>query len=98
METEKEYFNKIVNMQEFSTGNTLLIYATQNIFISIVELLLLKGANPNIQNEFGNTALHIAFSNNNSFIINLLLENHADQKIKNIKGLFPWQMSKNLND
>lgn len=98
METEKEDFNKIVNMQEFSTGNTLLIYATQNNIISVVELLLLKGANPNIQNEFGNTALHIAFSNNNSFIINLLLENHADQKIKNIKGLFPWQMSKNLND
>ena len=98
METEKEDFNKILNMQEFSTGNTLLIYATQNNIISIVELLLLKGADPNIQNEFGNTALHIAFSNNNSFIINLLFENHADQKIKNIKGLFPWQMSKNLND
>ena len=98
MQNESEDFKKLVNKQEFSTGNTLLIYATQSNIKSLVELLLLKGADPNIQNNFGNTALHIAYSNNNTFIINLLLENHADQKMKNIKGLFPWQMAKNFND
>ena len=98
MQNESEDFKKMINKQEFSTGNTLLIYATQTNIKSLVELLLLKGADPNIQNNFGNTALHIAYSNNNTFIINLLLENHADQKLKNIKGLFPWQMAKNFND
>ena len=98
MQKESEDFPKIINKQEFSTGNTLLIYATQNNLKSIVELLLLKNADPNIQNNFGNTPLHIAYNNNNTFIINLLFENGADQKIKNIKGLFPWQMTKNFND
>jgi hypothetical protein len=98
IQKESEGFLKIINNQEFSTGNTLLIYATQNNLKSIVELLLLNHADPNIQNHFGNTPLHIAYSNNNTFIINLLFENGADQKIKNIKGLFPWQMTKNFND
>ena len=64
----------------------------------MVELLLLKGANPNIQNKFGNSALHIAFKNDNAFIINLLLEYNAEQKLKNINGLLPWQMSKSINN
>ena len=97
IQNKEEGFNRIINKQEFSTGNTLLIYATQNNLKSIVELLLSKGADPNIQNKFGNSALHIAFKNDNAFIINLLFENNADQKLKNSKGLFPWQMSKSIN-
>ncbi len=98
IQNKEEGFNRIINKQEFSTGNTLLIYATQNNLKSIVELLLSKGADPNIQNKFGNSALHIAFKNDNAFIINLLFENNADQKLKNSKGLFPWQMSKSINN
>ena len=98
IQNKEEGFNRIINKQEFSTGNTLLIYATQNNLKSIVELLLLKGADPNIQNKFGNSALHIAFKNDNAFIINLLFENNADQKLKNSNGLFPWQMSKSINN
>ena len=98
IQKKEEKFNEIINKQEFSTGNTLLIYATQNNLKSLVELLLLKGANPNIQNKFGNSALHIAFKNDNAFIINLLLEYNAEQKLKNINGLLPWQMSKSINN
>ena len=98
IQNKEEGFDRIINKQEFSTGNTLLIYATQNNLKSIVELLLSKGADPNIQNKFGNSALHIAFKNDNAFIINLLFENNADQKLKNSKGLFPWQMSKSINN
>jgi hypothetical protein len=97
VQNKEEKFNRIINKQEFSTGNTLLIYATQNNLKSIVELLLSKGADPNIQNKFGNSALHIAYKNDNAFIINLLFEKGADQKLKNSNGLFPWQMSKTLN-
>ena len=97
LQNEEEGFNRILNNQEFSTGNTLLIYATQNNLKSIVEFLLLKGADPNIQNKFGNSALHIAYVNDNAFIINLLFEYGADDKIKNSHGLLPWQMSKSIN-
>ena len=98
IKNEEEAFNRIVNKQELSTGNTLLMYATTNNLKSIVEILLKKGAEPNIQNNFGNSALHLAYKNDNIFIINLLLEHGAEQKIKNINGLFPYQMSKFLNN
>ena len=96
IQKNEEGLNRIINKQEVSTGNTLLIYATLNNLKSLAELLLLKGANPNIQNKFGNSALHIAFKNDNAFIINLLFEYGADQKLKNSNGLFPWQMSKSI--
>ena len=84
--------NRIINKQEFNTGNTLLIYAVENNLKSIVESLLLKGANPNIQNKFGNSALHIAYKNDNYFLINLLIEYHADKELKNNKDFLPNQM------
>jgi hypothetical protein len=92
-----EALNKIINKQEFTTGNTLLMYATQYNLKSIVELLLLKGADPNIQNKFGNSALHLAYKNDNVFIINLLIEHGADTKLKNSNRILPWQMSKFIN-
>ena len=91
---EEEDILKIINYQEFPSGNTLLIYAVRNNLKSAVELLLLKGADPNLQNKFGNSALHIAYKNGNPYIINLLLEYGADKKIKNKRGLYPWQLSK----
>ena len=94
---EEEALNRIINRQEISSGNTLLMYATINNLKSIVESLLKKGAEPNIQNNFGNSALHLAYRNDNFFIINLLVEYGAEQKLKNIDGLYPWQMSKFIN-
>jgi len=94
---EEDKFNNIINKQELSTGNTLLIYATQINLKVIVEILLSKGADPNIKNQFGNTALHMAYKNDNAFIINLLIEYGANDKIKNNKNLLPWQMCKYLN-
>ena len=94
---EEDKFNNIINKQELSTGNTLLIYATQINLKVIVEILLSKGADPNIKNHFGNTALHMAYKNDNAFIINLLIEYGANDKIKNNKNLLPWQMCKYLN-
>ena len=94
---EEEALNRIINRQEISSGNTLLMYATINNLKSIVESLLKKGAEPNIQNNFGNSALHLAYRNDNFLIINLLVEYGAEQKLKNIDGLYPWQMSKFIN-
>ena len=97
IKNEEDKFNNIINKQELSTGNTLLIYATQINLKAIVEILLSKGADPNIKNHFGNTALHVAYKNDNAFIINLLIEYGANDKLKNNKCLLPWQMSKYLN-
>ena len=97
LKNEEETLDRNINRQELSTGNTLLMYATQNNLKSIVELLLEKGADTNIQNKFGNSALHIAYKNDNIFIINLLYEYGADQKLKNNIGLLPFQMSKFIN-
>ena len=79
-------------MQELISGNTLLIFSTEYNLKSIVETLLMKGADPNIQNIIGNSPLHIAYKNDNSFLINLLVEYHANEKLKNIQSLFPYQM------
>ena len=98
IKNEEEALNRSIKRQEISTGNTLLMYATIYNLRSIVELLLKKGAEPNIQNNYGNSALHLAYKNENIFIINLLLEYGAEQKIKNFNGLYPWQMSKLINN
>ena len=92
-----EKAKEIFNMQEGSTGNSLLILAAQYNIKSIVAELLARGSNPNIQNKFGNTALHLAYKNNNSIIINELLKYHANERIKNNNGLLAWQMCENLN-
>jgi ankyrin repeat protein len=53
----------------------------------IVKLLLEKRANPNIQNDFGKTALMEALEwMGNTDIVNLLLENGADPNIRDRHG------------
>ena len=54
IQKKEEAFNRFISKQEFTNGNNLFIYVIQNNLKSLVKLLLLKGANPNIQNKFGN--------------------------------------------
>lgn len=63
----------------------------------IVELLLKQGANANLQNEDGYTALLIAVSSGNKEIVQLLLENGADINIKNIDGKTAWSLAEERN-
>ena len=93
LQNNEKTFNEIINLREYKTGNTLLIYATENNLKSITELLLVKKADPDIQNKHGNSALHIAYQNNNTFIINLLIEYCANQNLKNINGFIPQEMN-----
>lgn len=58
-----------VNAKDPQLGNTALIYAALNGDIKMVELLLEKGANPNVQNQKGKTAFDAAKT---SIIMNLL--------------------------
>ena len=95
---EGSKFLKIINKQDLSSGNTLLYFASQNKLLNFMKLLLIKGANPNIQNKFGNTPLHVAYKFNSSLMINLLVQYNANKQIKNIDGLLPWQMSKYVKE
>ena len=98
-EEEKKYiqlkknFNEFLNMQQSYTGNTLLIYAAQNGVKNIAESLLMRKCDPNIQNIFGNTALHLAYKTNNMALVYLLKGFGALENIKNESGLRPVQMT-----
>ena len=80
-------------MQQSYTGNTLLIYAAQNGVKNIAENLLMRKCDPNIQNIFGNTALHLAYKTNNMALVYLLKGFGALENIKNESGLRPVQMT-----
>ena len=98
-EEEKKYkqlkknFNEFLNMQQSYTGNTLLIYAAQNGVKNIAQSLLMRNCDPNIQNIFGNTALHLAYKTNNMALVYLLKGFGALENIKNESGLRPVQMT-----
>jgi len=80
-------------------GDTPLIKAVTSGYYQIVELLLVRGANINAQNELGNTALHVAATANTDryndmAIVRCLLDNGADVFLKNKKNKTPLQVAK----
>ena len=56
----------------------------------ISKLLLERGANPNIQNNEGNSALHFALSGKNFIIADLLKKFGAKEDCYNKLGYTPW--------
>ena len=98
------YFNYIKKFQEIlqqnpnfnvdtfdDNHNTLCIYACILNNIEVLNLLIAKGANLNIQNNKGNTALHYSVSYKHFKICNLLLLYNVDENIKNKKGDTAWE-------
>jgi len=51
---------KLVNFRGGPENNTLLIYAVENSKGNVVELLLKKGADKNLKNKAGKTAVDLA--------------------------------------
>ena len=74
-----------------NNGDSLLIIATKENLINIVKYFLEKGADPNLTNNFGNTAMHYAISFKYFDIADLLKKNGAREDITNYKGLIPWE-------
>lgn len=65
-------------------GMTILHYAVQNECYIMMKLMAACEANPNIQNGYGNTPLHLAALNHNSAAVRTLLELESiDTSIKN---------------
>jgi hypothetical protein len=65
------------------------IYCVQFGDLGKLELLLKSGLNPNVQNEEGTTALHIAVGSKNIEAVKILLSYGADKTIKNLQGKSP---------
>ena len=93
---EKEFsqFNDKINNKLKKTGDTLLIQAVRYANEPIIEFLINQGCDLNAQNYLGNTALHIAFLNNNLNIVNMLICCGAKEFILNNNGLTPWESRK----
>lgn len=78
---------------ESEKGFTPLLIATTNGHTVIVRLLLEHGANPNMRNFDGVTALHNAVFEKQIDIVKLLLEHGADPAIQDRLGNTPVDLA-----
>jgi hypothetical protein len=70
----------------------LFLAVCRNQFTN-VKILVERGANLDLQNIVGNTALHVAVSHGFSPIIEYLIRNGADVNLKNRRNMKPVQMT-----
>jgi ankyrin repeat protein len=80
---------KLDDTDEF--GNTLLNVAAQYGCYETCNLLCRAGANINRPNNLGNTPLHHANEYKHMKLVDLLVENMADESIKNGNKKSPWE-------
>lgn len=80
-----------VNYRRMGTGQTALMYCTCP---QMAKLLLKLGADPNLQNRMGNTALHLAVARSNYPMVEVLVSRGASKRIKNhyAQGITPAQV------
>ena len=79
-------------------NDTLLIIATRENSINLIKYFLEKGADPNITNDYGNTAMHYAISFKYFEIADILRKNGAREDIANLRGLIPWECVNEVNE
>ena len=80
--------NKVDVNHQTSDGRTALIGAATNNNIKTMEILLNSGANPNLQNESGLSALYVSASRS-AKAVQLLLNHNADPSIETIYKATP---------
>lgn len=75
-------------------GNSLLILAVLNGDAEMLNILLGKDLNPNLQNDQGNTALHYAIMNQRHKCVDILIQYGVNETLENNEGLTPWMMQR----
>ena len=75
-------------------GNSYLHLAVINELEMLIQTILDKIQNKNIQNNDGNTALHFAYSTGNDKIINMIIGSGIDFTIKNNQNLIAEEIKK----
>lgn len=85
---------KVENIDINSDVGTPLIAAVFKNNIKITKMLIESGADVNIADSKGTTALHYGIIFKNSDLIKLLVANGADINIIDNKGLSPWDYAK----
>lgn len=79
-----------------SSGSSPLHYAAQGGYISILEILLRSGANPDVKTQNiigGNTPLHIAVDMNFLKVVEILLNFYANPNLLNAVGFTPLHIA-----
>jgi ankyrin repeat protein len=71
---EKDYDDFNIDTPLDNDGNTALILSCKYISDDITELLLYNGANPYKQNNYGESALYFAYTNQNDNMLKLIQE------------------------
>lgn len=78
-------------------GLTMVQYASLLGREQMLSYLLIKGADPNMQNIYGQTALHYAVTQDNSYILNILLNAGALVDITDERGNSPIDLAIKLD-
>eukprot|EP00743_Colponemidia_sp_Colp-15_P013781 GILK01016128.1.p1 GENE.GILK01016128.1~~GILK01016128.1.p1 ORF type:complete len:225 (-),score=29.34 GILK01016128.1:195-806(-) len=78
-----------VSTQELCCGYTALHWAAVLGDKSLTNLLISKGADPNVTNKMGRTALHLACESNQPKIVSSLIQAGADVHKQTLSGWTP---------
>ena len=84
-----------VNVRE-SDGSTALLWATYKVDHELVQVLLKKGANPNVSNDFGSYPLTEAVKLGDVDLTRMLLRAHADPNSPNPDGQTALMLASSL--
>lgn len=78
--------DELVNILDPNNGNAPIHIAAQNGHLDLVNLLIEKKAEVNVQNKKGNTALHMAVGYDYYDVAKALIDAGADMELKNEGG------------
>ena len=100
VEVAKYLIDQTKDVNYLSPEGTALSSLCINYNKELVEKILAKNADPNIQDSHGNTPLLWAVKRNNIELVKLLLKNKADISIKDSLGIsaFEYDLKSNNNE
>jgi len=99
-EVAKYLIDNVKDLNYLSQEGTALSSLCINYNKELVEKILAKNADPNIQDSFGNTPLLWAVKRNNLELVSILLKNKADINMNDSMGVsaFEYALKSNNNE